>query len=103
MATRKTSPEEQKILHQFKYVGIASILLVGTGMVFYHMVEDLDWIDAAYFCVITLTTTGFGDITPKTDIGKVFTIFYLLFGIGIIATFANLAVKRAVIKHRQKD
>ena len=42
-----------------------SVLAVGTvviavGTVFYRVVEDLRWIDAVYFSVITLTTVGYG-------------------------------------------
>lgn len=69
------------------------VLVVGAG--FYHYVEDLRWIDAFYFCTITLTTIGYGDITPMTDAGKLFTIFYVLMGVGIIATLANLFLQNA--------
>jgi len=36
-----------------------------------------------YFSVITLTTVGFGDFVPRTTAGKVFDIFYILFGVPI--------------------
>ena len=50
---------------------------------FYRFVEDLVWVDSIYFSVITLTTVGYGDFSPTTTTGKVFTIFYVLAGIGI--------------------
>lgn len=77
-------------------VGVAA---VGTGTVFYHHVENLKWLDSIYFSVITLTTVGYGDIVPKTDPGKIFTIFYVLIGIGVIAGTANYLLHRA-IAHR---
>lgn len=67
------------------------ILSVGSG--FYHKVEGWTWIDAIYFSFISLTTVGFGDITPKTDIGKIFTIFYLTIGIGLILSFIDILFK----------
>jgi hypothetical protein len=36
-----------------------------------------------YFSVITLTTVGFGDFTPKTRTGKVFAILYILIGVPV--------------------
>jgi len=40
-------------------------------------------LDALYFSAYTMTTVGYGDIVPKTDIGKIFTIFYVFAGVGI--------------------
>ena len=36
-----------------------------------------------YFCVVTMSTVGYGDFSPETALGKVYTIFYLFIGIGI--------------------
>lgn len=77
-------------------VGVALIVL-GIGVIFYHFVEGLNLIDAFYFCVITLTTVGYGDIVPTTDIGKLFTAFYVLFGVGIIASIANYILHRTMV------
>ncbi|CAD7971720.1 unnamed protein product [Amoebophrya sp. A25] len=42
------------------------------------------YIKALYFTAVSLSTVGFGDVTPASDIAKIFTIFYLLFGLAII-------------------
>lgn len=81
---------------QFRIVTAVAILVIVAGMVFYHLVEKMNWVDALYFCTITLTTIGYGDITPHTTAGKLFTVGYVFSGIGIIAAFANLALRRAV-------
>jgi len=62
-------------------------LLVGT--LFYSHQEGWGLIDAFYFSVTTLTTVGFGDLTPQTPIGKLFTVGYILSGLGLIAGFIN--------------
>lgn len=72
----------------------SAVLAIATGTVFYHAVEHLSWLNAYYFSVITLTTVGYGDITPHTDAGKIFTTFYVLFGIGIITTFISVTMHR---------
>lgn len=88
-----------QIIRGFRTAAAATVALLSIGVVFYHVVEKFSWIDSLYFCVITLTTIGYGDLVPKTDLGKLFTVFYVLAGIGVIATFANLAVKRALLRH----
>jgi voltage-gated potassium channel len=76
-----------------------------TGTAFYHLVEHLSWLDAYYFSVITLATVGYGDITPHTAAGKIFTTFYVLFGVGILTTFFSLRMKRRgeKISSRRQD
>lgn len=87
---------------QLKAVALATLAVISFGAVFYRFVEKLDWVDAFYFCTITLATVGYGDIVPHTTAGKLFTIFYVVIGIGIIATFANLLLKQAVVKRELK-
>lgn len=40
--------------------------------------------DAMYFSVVTISTVGYGDITPLSNWGKVITIFMILSGIALI-------------------
>ena len=60
------------------------LVLFLIGMIFYTTVEKLTPIDAFYFSGATLTTLGFGDIVPRTDAGKIFTVIYSIMGIGTI-------------------
>ena len=42
------------------------------------------------WAVVTLTTVGYGDVTPVTVGGKVFTFFVLIVGLGIVAVPTGL-------------
>ena len=57
--------------------------LIGGASVFYHYVEGWGWVDATYFAVMTISTVGYGDFAPETVAGKVFTIGYVLIGLGV--------------------
>jgi|APSaa5957512622_1039677.scaffolds.fasta_scaffold151726_1 voltage-gated potassium channel len=64
---------------------VGAILLGGTF--FYALVEGWSLIDAFYFSVITLTTVGYGDLSPTTPGSRLFTAFYILMGIGLLVVF----------------
>lgn len=66
---------------------ITTIVVILIGAVVFHYLEGWRWLDAIYFCVITLTTIGYGDIAPETDAGKVFNMIYILIGLGLILSF----------------
>ena len=56
-------------------------ILVLIAITAYHFLEGWDWLDSAYFAVATMTTVGYGDLTPRTDAGKIFTIMFILVGV----------------------
>jgi voltage-gated potassium channel Kch len=102
MTSQNTLQEDQleyrQIITNFRLAGLAAVSMLVIGATFFHYTEKLSWLDAFYFSTITLTTVGYGDITPATPAGKLFVMLYIVIGIGILATFANLVVKRAVVK-----
>lgn len=66
-----------------------TIVILSIGTVSYHYLEGWSWIDALYFSIITLTTIGYGDFSPQTTLGKLFTIGYIIVGVGMILGFIN--------------
>ncbi|MGB8386260.1 MAG: potassium channel family protein [Dermatophilaceae bacterium] len=43
---------------------------------------------------VTLTTVGFGDLTPTSDALKLFTVAYILTGVTILITYLNARLQR---------
>ena len=80
---------------EFRGLLIFVLIILIIGTTFYHHFEGWRWLDSFYFSSISLTTVGYGDITPKTDIGKIFTIFYIFSGVGVILGFLNTVAKHA--------
>lgn len=75
------------------FVWAATTLLVGTLV--YHWLEGWSYLNALYFCVISLATIGYGDLVPTTPLAKVFTIVYVINGIVILlALFDRIRVVR---------
>jgi len=72
----------------------AGVLAIGT--VVYHWLEGWSYLDSVYFCVISLATIGYGDLTPTTNVAKLFTILYVMNGIGILlALFDRIRIVRS--------
>ena len=82
-------------------VAAANLLAVGT--IFYTLVEGWTPLDAAYFCVITLATIGYGDLVPVTQLGKLFTMLYIIAGLGVISTFIGAITRVSVERAQQRQ
>ncbi len=76
----------------FQLLALVTGGVLGLGTTFFHFVEGWRWLDSLYFSVITLATVGYGDFSPQTDLGKIFTMVYIFMGIGLlVAVFTRLA------------
>lgn len=75
---------------QYLKLLILTSSVIGFGTIMYKYLEEWDWVDCLYFSVVTLTTVGYGDFAPITTGGKLFTIFYILLGLGIILNFIEI-------------
>lgn len=84
--------EQDKRLSIFlSLLGIVSHI-VG-GAVFLCLLEGWSFVDSMYFCIVTTTTVGYGDITPTTTFSKIFVISYVVISIclisSLLATFVS--------------
>lgn len=83
-------------------IGAVAFFVLSFGAVFYHYVEGFSWLDSFYFCTITLTTIGYGDFSPKTSLGKLFTIPYAIMGIGILGAVINTLNQRRAERFKER-
>ncbi len=89
---------------EYRDLLFTTAVILGLGSVVYHYLEGWTWLDSLYFSVITLTTIGYGDFSPQTDGGKLFTIVYIVIGLGIILSFINTIYHHySTMKNNKKD
>lgn len=58
-----------------------------------------DFIDALYFTVTTLTTTGFGDVTLKGDSGKLLAVAIMIFGVSLFIRLIQAMFRAHKVRH----
>lgn len=59
------------------------LLLILIGTVVYSILEEWTLFDSLYATIITITTVGYGDLSPQSQSGRVFAIFFTLVAIGL--------------------
>lgn len=66
-------------------------ILVSALIIFNVEPESFDtFFDAVYWATVSLTTVGYGDIYPVTNVGRVITMISSIFGIAIVALPAGI-------------
>ncbi|KAF7849096.1 hypothetical protein BT93_L1250 [Corymbia citriodora subsp. variegata] len=68
---------------------LVAYLLFGVAIYWYNRdnftaTETHPVVDALYFCIVTMCTIGYGDITPNSTATKMFSIMFVLVGFGFI-------------------
>lgn len=57
---------------------------------FFLFSPSYGWVDDFYFVIVTLTTVGYGDVTPKTYNEKVLAIILILIGVFVFSAITAL-------------
>jgi len=88
-------------LHRIFLILFLLILLSTAALAIFE--PDLSFINALWLSVVTLTTVGYGDITPTTIPGRIIGVFIMLFGIGILGMFTASVASIFVVKKLKED
>lgn len=90
--TGNTSQSSARILKGIFILVI--VLLMGTAG--YMVIEHWNFLDAMYMTVITITTVGFREVGSVSEAGRIFTIFIIFTGMGIIAYILGMVAQAMV-------
>ena len=99
---------QRKSHFTFSMILTAALILIGTGG--YMTIEKWPFADAIYMTIITLATVGYGEVHQVSGVGRVFTIFLIVSGVGYFMYVVGLLVQflvedriRVILGRRKLD
>jgi hypothetical protein len=78
------------------------VLVILTGSIGFMVLEELSFIDAVYFTIVTISTVGYGDVHPTTTGSKIFGIVIIVFGIGTFLTIVSNVTQMLIQRGRDR-
>jgi len=87
---------------EFRGLSIFLTSWLTLGTLVYALAEDWNLVESLYFCVMTISTIGYGDFTPTNNWMRLYTIVYSMIGIGLFVGF-NARLVQFAIQARQKS
>ena len=88
------------IIYSLRRTALLAVGYIVLAALLFGPIEGWSFPDCAYFAIITLTTVGYGDLTPATDAGKVLSAAFAVGGL-IVGTASLTELIEAVVSHRR--
>ncbi len=98
--------KEKRTLMTVLFIALVYIFISALIMFAYEPDTFNSFFDTLYWATTALTTVGYGDIAPKSDIGRLISMISSLFGIAVIALPAGIITSSFLddlSKNRQED
>ncbi len=89
---RSLPPNPRRILIAALAVGTALVL----GTTGFYFIEDWSLLDSLYVAAQTVTTVGYGDLSPATRPGRIFASAFMLFAVGVVLYALTTTVQTIV-------
>ena len=82
---------------------IVLLLVMASASIFYFAEDDYSFHECLYWSVTTLSTVGYGDVTPKTVTGRNIAMFDMMIGVAIFPTISAVIVSQIFSFARRED
>jgi len=86
-----------------RVLGLVTVLtaIITSGILYGVIGENWSFLEALYWTVVTITTVGYGDYAPTTQVGRVIVSIFILLGCGAFAAIlAGVVASYISIRHR---
>ena len=75
-------------------LAVLGVILLGT--IVFHVLEGWSILDSLYVTAQTVTTVGFGDLTPRTPAGRAFAAIFMMVSVGVVLYALTTTVQAIV-------
>jgi voltage-gated potassium channel len=79
------------------YALLAATIAIALGTVGFYVIEGWSILDSLYVAAQTVTTVGYGDLTPATRAGRIFSTIFMLVAVGVVL-YALTATVQAIVQ-----
>ncbi|HEY0545717.1 MAG TPA: potassium channel protein [Pyrinomonadaceae bacterium] len=86
----------QKPRRRFIHLLLAIVVVISLGALGFHLIEGWPLADSLYIAVQTVTTVGYGDVTPASRGGRAFATIFMLVGVGTVLYALTSTVQSVV-------
>lgn len=93
-------------LEGVKFAGLVAVVTIIGGGIAFSKVErssDLDAVDGIWWAVTTVTTVGYGDLSPTTDGGRALAVLVMFVGIGFVALVTAFIAERFIVEKEEAE
>src|ERR1044072_3994443 len=81
---------------RIRIVLLAVLAAIAVGTIAFHLLEGWSILDSVYVTAQTVTTVGFGDIAPRTALGRAFATVFMIVGVGVVL-YALTSTVQAIV------
>lgn len=89
--------------NNFNYTLLIGLLVLIVASILMTFIEKIDFFDSLWWSIVTVTTVGYGDIYPKTILGKIVATILMFMGIGLIGSLTSTISTYFINKESKKS
>jgi voltage-gated potassium channel len=75
---------QQSAVRHLQYTLAALVTIAAIGVIGFRLIEGWGWLDSVYMVVMTMGTVGYREVHELSQMGRVFNLFLMVFGVGSV-------------------